>query len=368
MRLVSVIIIGKGNVGRAFIRQLTETRETFLRRGIDLRVIGVVGKTSALYVSQGVTAHDLNGIAEGRAQLGARAAGRGGGWDDVTDAIASMDAEELVVIDLTAEPDGEAHAHWLRLGWHVITANKKPLTAPLIHYDAIMAAHQRQDGPSYRYGATVGAGLPVIAALQEIMATGDGIIEIRAAVSGTLGFIFSACEEGTPFATAVTEAKERGYTEPDPRDDLSGHDVATKALIMARLLGRRLDFDGMSVESLVPRGLGGGSVDDFMAGLAAESRAIDDRFRAIGRRGNTLRYLLSITPQGAKVGLEEVPRGKDFGGLKGPESMFIIRSRRYDALPLVIRGPGAGAEVTAAGVFSDLLRVVARSKPLPANL
>lgn len=358
MRVIPVVIIGKGNVGRAFIRQIAEAHEAFLRRGVDLRVTGIVGRTTAVYIPQGIPVFDLNGIAEGRARFELRPAGTGAGsWDDVTRSVAGMDAEGQVIIDMTAEKNHEAHATWLRRGWHVITANKKPLTAPLIQYDAIMAAQADTEGPSYRYESTVGAGLPVVSTLREMLLSGDAVIEVRAAMSGTLGHLFAECGKGVPFALAVRDAKTRGYTEPDPREDLSGADVSRKALILARLLGHRIELENIAAESLVPEALREGSADAFLDGLSEHGREFDERVKSAARRGHALRYLATLTPDAVRVGIEEVPAGSGFGTLEGPENMFVIRSRRYNALPLVIKGPGAGAEVSAAGVFSDLLRV-----------
>jgi homoserine dehydrogenase len=358
MRVIPVVIIGKGNVGRAFIRQVAETHEAFLRRGVDLRVTGIVGRTTAVYIPQGIPVFDLNAIAEGRARFELRPAGAaGGGWDDVTASVAGMDAEEQVIVDMTTEKNHEAHAAWLRRGWHVITANKKPLTSSLIHYDAIMAAQAEPGGPAYRYEATVGAGLPVVSTLHEMLFSGDTVIEVRAAMSGTLGHLFAECGKGVPFALAVRDAKTRGYTEPDPREDLSGVDVSRKALILARLLGHRIELEDIAAESLVPEALRDAKAEEFLDGLAEHSREFDERVKSAAHRGHALRYLATLTPDSVRVGIEEVPTSAGFGLLEGPENMFVIRSRRYNALPLVIKGPGAGAEVSAAGTFADLLRI-----------
>lgn len=360
MRMIPIAVIGKGNVGKAFLRQVVAARPSFRDRGIDLRVTAVVGKSAGLYVQGGIPDATVEDLASGRAKIEKGPGGEGpaGGWDEVTASVAAAGALGQVVVDATAEDDARVHADWLKRGWHVVTANKKPLTGPLLHYDAILAGRDRPEAPCYRYEATVGAGLPIVSTLQDMLETGDEIIEVRAAVSGTLGYLFSACEEGTPFAAAVAEAKARGYTEPDPRDDLSGADVARKALILARLVGQRRELADIPAESLVPPELSSGGVEDFLRELGGHSRAIDDRFRAVARRKHTLRYLMTVTPDDVRVGIEEVPVGQAFGARKGPENMFVIRSRRYNALPIVIRGPGAGAEVTAAGIFADVLRII----------
>lgn len=361
MRLIPVALVGKGNVGRALLRQIAEARDARLRRGLDLRVTAVVGRTAGLYVQGGIDDGTLADIAGGRAKMARRAEGGdgpAGGWDEVTANIAASGALGQIVVDATAEDDARVHAEWLKRGWHVVTANKRPLTGPMLHYDAILAGRDRPEAPSYRYGATVGAGLPVISTVHDMLGSGDAVIEIRAAVSGTLGFIFSACEEGTPFAAAVAEAKVRGYTEPDPREDLAGADVARKALILGRILGLRKELGDIRTESLVPGALADADVETFMRDLGLHSREIDDRFRAVAKRGRLLRYMLTVRPDGARVGLEEIAREDDLGRLRGPENMFVIRTRRYNAAPMVIRGPGAGADVTAAGVFADILRII----------
>ena len=360
MRIAPIAIVGKGNVGRALMRQLAASREAFLRRGIDLRVTAVVGRNAGLYVRDGIPQDTLEDLAEGRAriEMAGGAGGPAGGWEEVAANIAASGSAGQIVVDATAEDDAAVHAEWLKRGWHVVTANKKPLTGPLLHYDEIIAGRDRPESARYRFGATVGAGLPVISTIQDMLATGDSVIEIRAAVSGTLGFLFSACQDGTPFAAAVSEAKKRGYTEPDPRDDLSGADVARKALILGRLLGSRKELSDVVAESLVPSPLAQTDVETFLGELGMHSRAFDDRCRATVGRGRVLRYLLTVRPDAVRVGIEEVPIGKDFGSLTGPENMFVIRTKRYNAVPLVIRGPGAGAEVTAAGVFADIFRVI----------
>jgi homoserine dehydrogenase len=284
-------------VGRALLRQVAASRERFLRRGIDLRVTAVVGRTAGLYVQGGIPEETVADLAEGRAKMGRTGdagAAPAGGWEEVTANVAASGALGQIVVDATAEDDGLTHADWRKRGWHVVTANKRPLTGPMLHYDGIMAGRDRPEAPGYRYEATVGAGLPIVSTVQDMLATGDQVIEIRAAVSGTLGFLFSACEDGTPFAAALAEAKARGYTEPDPRDDLSGMDVARKALILARLLGQRKELKDVAVESLVPPPLAKGDADAFMRDLGGHSREIDDRFRAAAKRKRALRYLLTV--------------------------------------------------------------------------
>jgi homoserine dehydrogenase len=342
-RIVPVFVVGKGNVGRAFLRQVAAARPALAARDVDLRVVGIAGRSSFLFLRAGIPDAVLRAAADGTARIEDHPrAEPHGGLADLAAALAARAMDGQTIVDVTAEDDADQHAAWLRAGWNVVTANKKPLTAPIDRYDAIMAERSRPWSPAYRFEATAGAGLPIFSTLRDMAATGDRIISVNGAVSGTLGFIFSACEDGARFADAVAEAKRLGYTEPDPRDDLAGTDVARKALIVARLMGSRLDLGDVAVESLVPDRV---------------REDLDRRFLDAAARGRTLRYLASVSADGVRVGVEEVGRESPFGGLKGPENMFVIRTARYDAAPLVIRGPGAGAEVTAAGVFADLLRI-----------
>ncbi|HEX5499987.1 MAG TPA: hypothetical protein VFX03_12205, partial [Thermomicrobiales bacterium] len=191
--------------------------------------------------------------------------------------------------------------------------------------------------------------------------TGDEIIEIVGALSGTLGAIFSDVAAGQSFSAAVQSAKARGYTEPDPRDDLSGLDVARKALILARTIGRRANLDEIVVESLVPDNLRDVSIDDFLDRVAAGDATFAERAAAARANGAALKYVARVTPDGPlAVGMQAVPTSGVLGSLQGPENIVSIRTRRYDAYPLTIVGPGAGAAVTAAGMLGDALALAMR--------
>ncbi|MCC6792296.1 MAG: hypothetical protein IT336_11435, partial [Thermomicrobiales bacterium] len=190
----------------------------------------------------------------------------------------------------------------------------------------------------------------------------DDVIEIAGTVSGTFGAIFSDVAAGTPFSTAVRSAKERGYTEPDPRDDLSGLDVARKALILARTIGRSLDLDDIRVESLVPESLRSVSVEEYLARVAEQDAEIAERASAAAASGKTLKYVAQVRPEGEiAVGLQPVATNTVLGALQGPENIVSFRTARYDAYPMNITGPGAGAAVTAAGVVADILALATGS-------
>jgi homoserine dehydrogenase len=236
----------------------------------------------------------------------------------------------------------------------VVTANKRPLSGAQAVFDRLRAAAERS-GAGLAYETTFGAGLPVLHTLQELVNTGDSIARISGCFSGTLGYLCTVLEEGMPLADAVRAAEERGLTEPDPREDLSGRDVARKALIIARTAGLTLEPDDVTLEPLVP-GLEGG----LDAAIAANGPELEARLREALDRGNTLRYVADIAPVGVRVGLQEVPRESPIGSLRGQDNILVYHTDRYSEYPLVIRGPGAGTDVTAAGVMGDVLKVVRR--------
>jgi homoserine dehydrogenase len=206
-----------------------------------------------------------------------------------------------------------------------------------------------------RHEATVGAGLPVIDTLHKLQDSGDRVLRIEGCPSGTLGFLFGELGRGAAFSGALRAAMARGYTEPDPRDDLSGTDVARKALILARLVGFRGDLGSIAVESLVPPALRGVPRDEFLARAGELDAPWAARVRAAAAKGRVLRYRARVTPRTITVGIVSVAATDPLGALSGTDNQFAFTTARYRPQPLVITGPGAGAAVTAAGVYGDLL-------------
>jgi len=243
----------------------------------------------------------------------------------------------------------------LEAGGGVVLSNKAPLAMPRgTAGDQLWA--ETGPGRRVRYEATVGAGLPVLSTLRTLLDTGDEVLEITGTVSGTFGAIFSDVAAGLSFSEAVRTAKANGYTEPDPRDDLSGLDVARKALILARTVGRALDLTEVEIESLVPESLTGVSIDQFLDQISLLDASIAERSDAAASNGDVLKYVLAVTPDGAiSVGVAPVSKSTVLGALQGPENIVSFRTNRYDQYPLVVSGPGAGAAVTAAGMTGDML-------------
>jgi len=207
-------------------------------------------------------------------------------------------------------------------------------------------------------GPTVGAGLPIIQTVRDLIQTGDRVRAIEGIFSGTLAYLFNAYDGELPFSEIVKQAKAQGYTEPDPRDDLSGLDVARKLVILAREAGMELELDAVEVESLVPAELESGSVAEFLERCSSMDAAMQDRFEAARAAGEVLRYVGSVDADGhAKVSVRRVPAEHAFGRIQLTDNIVQFRTARYDQNPLIVQGPGAGPHVTAGGVFADLLRL-----------
>jgi aspartokinase/homoserine dehydrogenase 1 len=302
------------------------------------------------------------------------------GWRDVLNGegaepadldafVDHLHAEHLpaaVLIDCTASQDvADRYADWLGRGIHVITPNTKGNTGPYAYYRRLRET-RRAAGTRYLYETTVGAGLPIIHTLRDLKETGDVILAVEGVLSGTLAYLFNLFDGSVAFSQIVREAREKGYTEPDPRDDLSGMDVARKVVILGREMGLELELSDVEVESLVPAELAGGSVNDFFDGLPAYDDEISARQRAARESGQVLRYVGRLDAHGrASARLEQLPADHAFAAIALTDNIVQFVTHRYRDNPLIVRGPGAGPAVTAAGVFSDLLRL---SSYLGANL
>ena len=349
---IALAVIGPGKVGAALLDQLQEALPRLRRdANIDLRL-------RALATSGRMWLCEHRDAAEWRTRMQDAPA--------ATD-LAALGAHLLdshlphaVVVDCSASDAVAAHyPDWLAAGIHVITPNKQAGAGPLARYEAIRAARAR-GGARFRYEATVGAGLPVISTLRDLLDTGDDLVAVDGILSGTLAWLFNKFDGSRPFSELVREAHALGYTEPDPRDDLSGTDVARKLVILAREAGLPVSLADVEVESLVPDALRDADRDGFMAGLPAMDAPMQARLEAARANGCVLRYVARLQRDGsAGVALRELPADHAFAHLRLTDNCVQFTTRRYRDNPLIVQGPGAGPEVTAAGVFSDLLRLCA---------
>jgi aspartokinase/homoserine dehydrogenase 1 len=263
-----------------------------------------------------------------------------------------------VIIDCTADDDvAQRYAGWLERGIHIITPNKKAFSGSQTYYEQLSQSAEA-GGSHYLYETTVGAALPIIKTIRDLVDTGDRIHSIKGILSGTLAYLFNVYDGSKPFSRIVAEAREKGFTEPDPRDDLSGMDVARKLTILARELGQDIEIGDFPVESLIPEALGGLGVDGFLAGLADYDDEMLARYRDAESEGKVLRYIATLDAKGnAAVGLDKVAADDAFSNMQLTDNLVQFQSDRYAQNPLVIQGPGAGPEVTAGGVFGDLLKL-----------
>ncbi len=346
---IPMVQIGLGGVGRELVRQVLATREPVAQRyGLRLDYFALADSSGMRASSKPLADDELATLLAAKQAGGALVSPVTGGTPMRWEALALRDP--AIIVDLSAaEGHEQALANRINGGDRVVLANKKPLAATMDAFKAL-TAHG-----ATRYEATVGAGLPVIVTLQGLLASGDRVTRIEAAMSGTLGYLCSELEAGQPLSRALRAAHAMGYTEPDPRDDLSGADVARKALILARTCGLKWDLSAIPAEPWFPPVLATVSREEFLARAEELDEAFAARVEQARATGGALRYVATITPEGASVGLRNVPGDHPLATLRGPDNLFSFTTIRYAERPLVVRGPGAGQAVTAAGVFTDLI-------------
>jgi aspartokinase/homoserine dehydrogenase 1 len=360
-REAKLTLLGLGQIGRELARQLI-AQQPHLRRdlGMDLKIIAVADRSGIRIEEKGFTPAVLQRMAKRKA-AGARLFER-----DVPLTLRELETmmrDELwmlpsyrpVLVDLTSEETAPLLQEALEHGFHVVCANKKPLAGPQAEFDLLMET-ARERGLSIRYEATAGAGLPVLDTIAKLQSSGDRIEMILGCFSGTLGYLMTALEDGIAFSDAVRKAWELGYTEPDPRDDLSGKDVARKALILARTLGYRAEPEDIRLEPLFSETSDYANARGFIDSLVALDDEYRERVERARRAGKVLRYVAKIRSNRISVGIEAVPQSSPLAHLRGTDNQVAIYSKRYTN-PLVVTGPGAGATVTAAGVLNDIVAI-----------
>lgn len=360
MKRIGLIQIGFGTVGGALLEQVVAHHPLWRERfGLDVRVDAIVGRAGVLVAPNpdGFSAEELRQIVVWRRQKeSGTLPGSGFARVDPLERPLTGDTVRIVLDAATGDATASLHATALEQGHGVVLSNKAPMALPMTDpRSRVLWAQAGTDG-RLRYEATCGAGLPVISSIRSLLDTGDEVLEITGALSGTFGAIFSDVAAGLSFSSAVRAAKERGFTEPDPRDDLSGLDVARKALILGRTIGRQIDLSDVSVRSLVPDSLAGLGIPEYLARLDEQDHEIGALGREAIGAGSALKYVAHVPAEGSiEVGLRHVPVTTVLGALQGPENIVSLRTVRYDRHPVVVSGPGAGAAVTAAGMVADVL-------------
>ncbi|GMP47470.1 hypothetical protein CsSME_00015180 [Camellia sinensis var. sinensis] len=351
---IAVGIVGSGLIGGTLLDQLRDQAAVLKEQfNIDLRVMGITGSKRMLLSDTGIDLSRWRDLQKVEGEVA-----------DLEKFVHNVHGNHFfpntVLVDCTADSGVVSRYYeWLQRGIHVITPNKKANSGSLEQYLKLRAL-QRQSYTHYFYEATVGAGLPIISTLQGLLETGDKILRIEGIFSGTLSYIFNNFIGTRAFSEVVAEAKEAGFTEPDPRDDFSGTDVARKVIILARESGLMLELPNIPIESLVPEPLrGSASAEEFLQQLPQYDQDMANKRQDAEEAGEVLRYVgvVDVVNQKGTVELGRYKKDHPFSQLSGSDNIIAFTTERYKKQPLVVRGPGAGAQVTAGGIFSDILRL-----------
>lgn len=347
-KMLDVFVVGVGGVGGALVDQIGRQQRWLKNKQIDLRVCGLFNSKHSLLNRDGI---DLKNWREQIKQSDISYT-----LESIIEFAKNNRLLNPILVDCTSSSEvADKYADFLANGFHVVTPNKKANTSSMAYYLRLRQEAEKSKR-KFQYDTNVGAGLPVIENLQNLLNAGDELIKFSGILSGSLSFIFGKLDEGMSLSEATKLAKEKGFTEPDPRDDLSGTDVARKLLILAREAGLQLELDQIKVESVLPKEYAQGSIEEFMTKLPQ----LDAEFKAKSEKaiqeGKVLRYVGSIEGGQCSVKIEAVDSEDPLYKVKNGENALAFYTRYYQPIPLVLRGYGAGNDVTAAGVFADILR------------
>ncbi|WGE59413.1 bifunctional aspartate kinase/homoserine dehydrogenase I [Actinobacillus equuli] len=348
---IDVFLVGVGGVGGELIEQIKQQKDFLAKKDIEIRVCALANADKMLLNENGLNLDNWKSDLETATQPS--------DFDVLLSFIKLHHVVNPVFVDCTAAQSvANLYTRALKEGFHVVTPNKKANTGSYQYYQELRDA-ARQGQHKFLYETNVGAGLPVIENLQNLLAAGDEVEKFEGILSGSLSFIFGKLDEGLSLSEATLIAKEKGFTEPDPRDDLSGADVARKLLILARETGLALEFDDIEVEGVLPKGFSEGmSKEEFLKVLPQVDAEFAQRVQAAKAEGKVLRYVGSITGDKCRVAIEAVDENHPLYKVKDGENALAFLTRYYSPIPLLLRGYGAGTDVTAAGIFADILRTL----------
>lgn len=348
---IDVFLVGCGVVGSELLAQIQRQQAFLHSRQVKVTVYGIANSTALLLDSDGIALeHWQQQLSQSAQQFSLAALSQFAQQQHLTNPV---------LVDCTSSEQVAAqYADFLAAGFHVVTPNKKANTASFAYYQQLRQLAQ-QHRRRFLYETTVGAGLPVIDTLQGLLNAGDELLAFEGILSGSLSFIFGELEAGVALSEVTAKAKALGFTEPDPRDDLSGMDVARKLLILAREAGMTLELSDVEVESVLPSGFAANvSIDEFIAQLPQLDSTFSRRIAAAAAEGKVLRYIGEIVNGKCKVAIKALDADHPLAKVKDGENALAIHSRYYQPIPFVLRGYGAGAAVTSAGVFSDVMRTL----------
>jgi aspartokinase/homoserine dehydrogenase 1 len=352
MRSVNLFLVGTGNIGGTLLDQIAETKEKLDRNMIKINLIGAANYDRMIFSQERLDPK--------KTKILVNEGGKGTVPFVISDFIEKMISYNLpntCFCDCTASDDiAASYGKILSNSIPVVTPNKKANSGKFDYYKKLIS-YSRERGIPYLYETTVGAGLPVISTIRDLYLSGDKIIRIEAVPSGTLSFIFNNFDGSKPFSALVREAKAKGYTEPDPRDDLNAMDAARKALILAREIGLSLEFSDVKIEPVLPPAcLKAKDVETFFKELEKADDYFEKRRAQEAAKGKKLRYIAVVENGKAGLSLRGEGNGSPFLSLVDSDNIVVITTERYSKLPMIIKGPGAGAQVTAGGIFADIVR------------
>ena len=354
---IDVFLVGCGVVGSELIAQISRQQASLKKQDIALTVYGIANSKGMVLDNEGI---DLDNWQETLSEGVQNKKAVEVNAQNIKEFVNENHLINPVFVDSTSnEALAMSYVDYLAEGFHVVTPNKKANTDSWEYYQELRSTAQKTNR-RFLYETTVGAGLPVIDTLQSLIKAGDELVRFEGVLSGSLSYIFGKLDEGMSLSEATAIAKQNGFTEPDPRDDLSGMDVARKLLIMARESGMQLELSDINIESVLPDDFDdSGDVDEFMKNLSKLDASVSERSETAKAEGKVLRYIGNIIDGKCQVSIEAVDASHPLYSIKDGENALAIHSRYYQPLPFVLRGYGAGAAVTAAGVFGDILRTLA---------
>ena len=349
-QILNLFIIGTGNVGTSLINQICSQQEELLKsKALEIKVVGIANSRKALFNREGIQLNDFkenlmnNGVHYTPAMI--------------ENEVITMNIFNPVFVDCTSNPDIAAlYENLLNHNVNVVAANKYSASGPYENYTKLKNIARRKD-VKFLFETNVGAGLPIISTLNSLINSGDRILKVEAVLSGTLNYIFNVLDEETGLSRAVEMAKEKGYTEADPRIDLSGDDVMKKIVILARESGYRIEKEEVEQEPFIPKEYFLGTINTFMKALKSFDIEFEKKRKEVADKGGRYRFVATFENGKARIGLKEISSVHPFYNIEGSNNMIALTTERYKEFPIVIKGYGAGAEVTAAGVFADIISI-----------
>lgn len=350
-QVLNLFIVGIGNVGRRLLHQLDSQHDKLLQtKSLELRVVGLSNSRKCVFCRDGL---DISRTAELLEESSIEAT-----WENIRNEVIKMNIYNSVFVDCTASKDiADLYADLLSHNVNIVAANKIAASSPYESY-ARLKDIARQRDIKFLFETNVGAGLPIISTINNLINSGDKILRIEAVVSGTLNYIFDVLGPDVPFSKAVALAREKGFSEPDPRIDLFGGDVVRKIVILAREAGYKIDQQDVDKELFLPKEFFEGTVDDFFAALPSVDAEFERRRKEVADAGLRFRFMASLESDGtAHVGLRTIDASHPFYSLESSNNIIALTTDRYNEYPIIIKGYGAGAEVTAAGVFADIINI-----------